>query len=226
MSPVYLLLWLYICSLYFPPKKLEQHSLIGYFNSDFNQDIGNCGCVISSACSSEDRRSRFGSRPAVLWAQYSWHNGHEQWRLSGPGSRFPRCSCSPLVSISSSKKILSSANRVLRASWEYHRSHVTPSCPGRSQSVIRIYATIRFEPSKVNIFVKDCQRGGKDVTCMSAIVCFNITARTAILPTQEIGKPAKISPRCWSTVKFPSSSPHLCRMFGIFPLLTKQWFIY
>uniref|UniRef100_A0A4W6F6Y6 Integrin, alpha 11a n=1 Tax=Lates calcarifer TaxID=8187 RepID=A0A4W6F6Y6_LATCA len=56
-----------------------------------------------------------------------------------------------------------------------------------SQSVIRIYATVRFEPSKINIFVKDCQRGGKDVTCMSAIVCFNITARTAIHPTQEIG---------------------------------------
>uniref|UniRef100_A0A8C9YRM9 Integrin, alpha 11a n=1 Tax=Sander lucioperca TaxID=283035 RepID=A0A8C9YRM9_SANLU len=36
-------------------------------------------------------------------------------------------------------------------------------------SVVRIYTTIRFEPSKVNIFVKDCQRGGKDVTCMSAI---------------------------------------------------------
>uniref|UniRef100_A0A7N6BY20 VWFA domain-containing protein n=1 Tax=Anabas testudineus TaxID=64144 RepID=A0A7N6BY20_ANATE len=45
------------------------------------------------------------------------------------------------------------------------------------------------DPSKINIFVKDCQRGGKDVTCMSAIVCFNITARTAISPTQEIGKP-------------------------------------
>uniref|UniRef100_A0A3Q1FWC3 Integrin, alpha 11a n=1 Tax=Acanthochromis polyacanthus TaxID=80966 RepID=A0A3Q1FWC3_9TELE len=57
-----------------------------------------------------------------------------------------------------------------------------------SQSVVRIYATVRFEPSKINIFVKDCQRAGKDVTCMSAIVCFNITARTAIPPTQEIGK--------------------------------------
>ncbi|TKS69570.1 Integrin alpha-11 [Collichthys lucidus] len=56
-----------------------------------------------------------------------------------------------------------------------------------SQSVVRIYTTVRFEPSKINIFVKDCQRGGKDVTCMSAIVCFNITARTAIPPTQEIG---------------------------------------
>uniref|UniRef100_A0A7N6A9S8 VWFA domain-containing protein n=1 Tax=Anabas testudineus TaxID=64144 RepID=A0A7N6A9S8_ANATE len=56
-----------------------------------------------------------------------------------------------------------------------------------SQSVVRIYTAVRFEPSKINIFVKDCQRGGKDVTCMSAIVCFNITARTAISPTQEIG---------------------------------------
>uniref|UniRef100_A0A665UVR5 VWFA domain-containing protein n=1 Tax=Echeneis naucrates TaxID=173247 RepID=A0A665UVR5_ECHNA len=56
-----------------------------------------------------------------------------------------------------------------------------------SKSVIRIYVTVRFEPSKINIFVKDCKRSGKDVTCMSAIVCFNITARTAILPTQEIG---------------------------------------
>ncbi|XP_034736538.1 integrin alpha-11a isoform X1 [Etheostoma cragini] len=56
-----------------------------------------------------------------------------------------------------------------------------------SQSVFRIYTTVRFEPSKINIFVKDCQRGGKDMTCMSAIVCFNITAMTAIPPTQEIG---------------------------------------
>ncbi|XP_051919013.1 integrin alpha-11a isoform X1 [Hippocampus zosterae] len=56
-----------------------------------------------------------------------------------------------------------------------------------SKSVIRIYTAVRFEPSKINIFVKDCQRGGKDVTCMSAIVCFNITARTAISATEEIG---------------------------------------
>uniref|UniRef100_A0A3P9NLI1 Integrin, alpha 11a n=1 Tax=Poecilia reticulata TaxID=8081 RepID=A0A3P9NLI1_POERE len=55
-----------------------------------------------------------------------------------------------------------------------------------SRSVVRIYANVRFEPSKVNIFVKDCQRGGKDVTCMSAIVCFNITARTAIPPTYNV----------------------------------------
>ncbi|XP_038856397.1 integrin alpha-11-like [Salvelinus namaycush] len=55
-----------------------------------------------------------------------------------------------------------------------------------SRSVVRIHANIRFEPSKINIFVKDCERGGKDVTCMSAVVCLNVTARTAITPTQEV----------------------------------------
>uniref|UniRef100_A0A673X3X3 Integrin, alpha 11a n=1 Tax=Salmo trutta TaxID=8032 RepID=A0A673X3X3_SALTR len=55
-----------------------------------------------------------------------------------------------------------------------------------SRSVVRIHANIRFEPSKINIFVKDCERGGKDVTCMSAVVCLNVTARTAIPPTQEV----------------------------------------
>ncbi|KAK2819825.1 hypothetical protein Q7C36_021471 [Tachysurus vachellii] len=56
-----------------------------------------------------------------------------------------------------------------------------------SRSVVRIHANVRFEPSKVNIFNKDCQRGGKDVTCMSAIVCLNFTSRTFIKPTQEVG---------------------------------------
>ncbi|CAB1338959.1 unnamed protein product, partial [Coregonus sp. 'balchen'] len=55
-----------------------------------------------------------------------------------------------------------------------------------SRSVVRIHANIRFEPSKINIFVKDCERGGKEVTCMSAIVCLNVTARTAIPPTQGV----------------------------------------
>ncbi|KAJ8406427.1 hypothetical protein AAFF_G00300010 [Aldrovandia affinis] len=55
-----------------------------------------------------------------------------------------------------------------------------------SRSVIRIHATIEFEPSKINVFNKDCRRGGKEVTCMSAIVCLNITARTALPPKQEV----------------------------------------
>ncbi len=58
----------------------------------------------------------------------------------------------------------------------------------RSRSVVRIHAIVRFEPSKINIFNKDCRRGGKDVTCMSAIVCLNITARTPIRASQEIGQ--------------------------------------
>lgn len=74
----------------------------------------------------------------------------------------------------------------------FSQSSTTALSPHRSRSVVRIYTSVRFEPSKVNIFVKDCQRGGKDVTCMSAIVCFNITARTAVPPTQEIGEPVKI----------------------------------
>uniref|UniRef100_A0A8C1Y0A1 Integrin, alpha 11a n=1 Tax=Cyprinus carpio TaxID=7962 RepID=A0A8C1Y0A1_CYPCA len=56
-----------------------------------------------------------------------------------------------------------------------------------SRSVVRIHATVRFEPSKINIFNKDCRRGGKDVTCMSAIVCLNVTARTPNRASQEIG---------------------------------------
>ncbi|KAL4622748.1 integrin alpha-11-like isoform X1 [Arapaima gigas] len=55
-----------------------------------------------------------------------------------------------------------------------------------SRSVIRIHIDVRFEPRKINVFNKDCRRGGKDVTCMSAIVCLNATSRTAILPKQEV----------------------------------------
>uniref|UniRef100_A0A8C5BGX0 Integrin, alpha 11a n=1 Tax=Gadus morhua TaxID=8049 RepID=A0A8C5BGX0_GADMO len=55
-----------------------------------------------------------------------------------------------------------------------------------SRSVVRINANIRFEPNKVNIFVKDCQRGGKDVTCMSAIVCLNVTAPSPLLAPHSL----------------------------------------
>ncbi|NXA36201.1 ITA11 protein, partial [Eudromia elegans] len=41
-----------------------------------------------------------------------------------------------------------------------------------SRSVVRINASVRFEPPKINIFAKDCKRGGKEATCMSAFVCF------------------------------------------------------
>ncbi|KAH0620121.1 hypothetical protein JD844_014737 [Phrynosoma platyrhinos] len=41
-----------------------------------------------------------------------------------------------------------------------------------SRSVVRVNASIRFEPFKINIFNKDCVRNGKEATCLSAFVCF------------------------------------------------------
>uniref|UniRef100_A0A3B5L9B7 VWFA domain-containing protein n=1 Tax=Xiphophorus couchianus TaxID=32473 RepID=A0A3B5L9B7_9TELE len=39
-----------------------------------------------------------------------------------------------------------------------------------SRGVVRIEAKMTFEPEKINIFNKNCQRGGKEVTCMSVVV--------------------------------------------------------
>ncbi|KAM3609714.1 uncharacterized protein V6R79_019099 [Siganus canaliculatus] len=47
-----------------------------------------------------------------------------------------------------------------------------------SRGVVRIQAKLTFEPEKVNIFNKDCRRGGKDVTCMSVSVCLSLEFRT------------------------------------------------
>ncbi|CAJ1055853.1 integrin alpha-11 [Xyrichtys novacula] len=47
-----------------------------------------------------------------------------------------------------------------------------------SRGVVRIQAKLTFEPEKVNIFNKDCQRGGKEVTCMSVIVCLHLDSMT------------------------------------------------
>uniref|UniRef100_I3JWQ8 Integrin subunit alpha 11 n=1 Tax=Oreochromis niloticus TaxID=8128 RepID=I3JWQ8_ORENI len=47
-----------------------------------------------------------------------------------------------------------------------------------SRGVVQIKAKITFEPEKVNIFNKDCQRGGKEVTCMSVTVCLSLDFRT------------------------------------------------
>ncbi|KAE8295917.1 Integrin alpha-11 Precursor [Larimichthys crocea] len=47
-----------------------------------------------------------------------------------------------------------------------------------SRGVVRIQAKLIFEPEKVNVFNKDCRRGGKEVTCMSVIVCLSLEPRT------------------------------------------------
>ncbi|KAK5927326.1 hypothetical protein CgunFtcFv8_012491 [Champsocephalus gunnari] len=47
-----------------------------------------------------------------------------------------------------------------------------------SRGVVRIQPTLTFEPEKVNMFNKDCRRGGKEVTCMSVSVCLSLDSRT------------------------------------------------
>uniref|UniRef100_A0AAQ5ZX90 VWFA domain-containing protein n=1 Tax=Amphiprion ocellaris TaxID=80972 RepID=A0AAQ5ZX90_AMPOC len=49
-----------------------------------------------------------------------------------------------------------------------------------SRSVVQIQAKLTFEPQKVNIFNKDCQQGGKEVTCMSLTVCLSLDSKTKI----------------------------------------------
>lgn len=44
--------------------------------------------------------------------------------------------------------------------------------------MVQIQARLTFEPEKINIFNKDCLRGGKEVTCMSVSVCLSLDFRT------------------------------------------------
>lgn len=57
-----------------------------------------------------------------------------------------------------------------------------------------------FEPQKVNIFNKDCRRGGKAVTCMSVTVCLSLDSRTkaATKTRTDVGKTALCSPQDWN----------------------------
>ncbi|KAF4094742.1 hypothetical protein G5714_023820 [Onychostoma macrolepis] len=55
-----------------------------------------------------------------------------------------------------------------------------------SRSVIRVGISIHFEPSKINVFNKDCIRGGREVSCMLATVCLNITPRTPMTDPKTV----------------------------------------
>ncbi|KAM9640180.1 integrin alpha-11 isoform 6-T6 [Morphnus guianensis] len=55
-----------------------------------------------------------------------------------------------------------------------------------SRSVVQINTSIRFEPSKINIFTKDCKRNGKDATCMSAFICFTAVFLSAHFQTASV----------------------------------------
>nr|XP_028561663.1 LOW QUALITY PROTEIN: integrin alpha-11 [Podarcis muralis] len=55
-----------------------------------------------------------------------------------------------------------------------------------SRSVVRINASLRFEPFKINIFNKDCTRNGKDATCLSAFLCFTAIFLSAHFQTASV----------------------------------------
>ncbi|KAL6474488.1 hypothetical protein MHYP_G00180490 [Metynnis hypsauchen] len=55
-----------------------------------------------------------------------------------------------------------------------------------SRSVVRVHISVDFQPSKINVFNKDCMRGGKEVTCMAANVCVAVTAQTPAAKTQGV----------------------------------------
>lgn len=79
----------------------------------------------------------------------------------------------------------------------------------RSRGVVQIQSSLIFEPEKVNIFNKDCQRGGKEVTCMSVMICLSLHARTKAKPKAEVGefssKPVSSKPTCQAQLCLPSS---------------------
>ncbi|NWT75790.1 ITA11 protein, partial [Prunella himalayana] len=56
-----------------------------------------------------------------------------------------------------------------------------------SRSVVQINASLRFEPSKINIFTKDCKRNGKEATCMRAFVCFTALFLSAHFQAASVG---------------------------------------
>ncbi|XP_023284721.1 integrin alpha-11-like, partial [Seriola lalandi dorsalis] len=72
-----------------------------------------------------------------------------------------------------------------------------------SRGVVRIQAKLTFEPEKVNIFNKDCWRGGKEVTCMSISVCLSLDSRTKTRTKTRTGRwkvwlHVTHPVRCWS----------------------------
>lgn len=62
--------------------------------------------------------------------------------------------------------------------------------PLRSRPLVQVRAALVFEPEKVNIFNRDCRRGGKDVACMAAIVCLGLHATAGTGAPPPVGEDA------------------------------------
>lgn len=58
----------------------------------------------------------------------------------------------------------------------------------RSRGVVQIHTRLVFQPEKVNVFNKDCLRGGVDVSCMSLSVCLSLSATTRSPPAAHVGE--------------------------------------
>lgn len=96
-------------------------------------------------------------------------------------------------------------------------------CAFRSRGVVQIQSSLIFEPEKVNIFNKDCQRGGKEVTCMSVTICLSLHSRTRTKakPKVEVGefssKPVRSKPTCQAQLYLPSG-----QLWSIQPFFTSD----
>uniref|UniRef100_H3B732 Integrin subunit alpha 11 n=1 Tax=Latimeria chalumnae TaxID=7897 RepID=H3B732_LATCH len=55
-----------------------------------------------------------------------------------------------------------------------------------SRSIVQVNVTIKFEPPKINTFNKDCRRNGREATCMSAFICFNVTMKSPSFETDSM----------------------------------------
>lgn len=58
----------------------------------------------------------------------------------------------------------------------------------RSRGVVQIRTRLVFQPEKVNVFNKDCRRGGVDVSCMSLSVCLSLSATTRRPAAAHVGE--------------------------------------
>lgn len=91
----------------------------------------------------------------------------------------------------------------------------------RSRGVVQIQSSLIFEPEKVNIFNKDCQRGGKEVTCMSVTICLSLHSRTRTKakPKVEVGEFSSVrsKPTCQAQLYQPSS-----QLWSIQPFITSD----
>ncbi|TKS65784.1 Integrin alpha-11 [Collichthys lucidus] len=83
-----------------------------------------------------------------------------------------------------------------------------------SRGVVRIQAKLIFEPEKVNIFNKDCRRGGKEVTCMSVMVCLSLEPRTKTKTKNRTDVAPPLHPAPSISSSPPPCSRYLDLVFG------------